>query len=132
MNAPSQDIKDFIIESSAGLSLVFATDLFVAKMPETPDECVCIYDSGGGAPEANYEYDYPSVQIRVRGDRMGYQAGWALAKDIKDTLHGKTNETINSTRYIQIVCSGDIIFVAWDELERPIFSVNFEIHRTST
>ncbi len=132
MNPPSQDIKDFLLESSTGLSMVFATDLFIAKMPETPDECVCIYDSGGASPMADYEYDYPTVQIRIRGGRFEYQTGWALAKDIRDVLHGKVNDTINSTRYIQIVSSGDIIFIAWDELERPIFSVNFEIHRAST
>jgi len=132
MNVPSQDIKDFLLESSTGLSIIFATDLFVAKMPETPDECVCIYDSGGGSPEVNYEYDFPSVQVRVRGNRFAYQTGWALAKDVRDVLHGKTNEIINSTRYIQIVSSGDIIFVTWDEMERPIFSINFEIHRAST
>jgi hypothetical protein len=131
MNPPSQDIKDFLLESSTGLTLVFSTDLFVAKMPETPDECACVYDTGGWMPMADYEYDMPSIQIRVRGERMGYRAGWLLANDIKGALHGKANETINNTRYIHIICNSDIMFVAWDESDRPIFSINFEIHRST-
>ena len=131
MNSPAVDIKDILIESSTGLSLVFATDLFVSKMKEDVDECVCIYDGPGGSPEANYELDYPSVQIRVRGNKMAYREGWALAKDVRDVLHGMTDKTINGTRYLEIVCSGDIMFIAYDESERPIFSVNFNIHRTA-
>jgi len=131
MNPPSEDIKDLLIESSSGLTLVFGTDLHISRMPENPDECVSIYDGPGGAPQANYEYDFPSVQVRVRGAKMGYTATWALAKEIRDVLHAVTNRTINLTRYIQIVCSSDVMFVAWDESNRPIFTVNFAIHRTS-
>ena len=131
MNPPTQDIKDILLESSSGLSLVFATDLFISKMPETPDACACLYDTPGFAPNPNYEYDYPGIQARIRGARMGYLTGWALAKDIRDVLNGLTNYTINSTRYIEITCQSDIMFIYYDDLERPYFSVNFEIHRAT-
>jgi hypothetical protein len=130
MNSPAEDIKDIIELSSSGLSLVFATDLFVSKMKEDVNQCVCIYDGPGGSPEANYDLDYPTVQVRVRGNRMAYREAYALANDIKQLLHGMTNETINGTRYIEIVCSGDIMHIGYDESERPIFSVNFDIMRT--
>jgi hypothetical protein len=130
MNAPSQDIKDMLVSSAAGLDVTFATDLFVSTMPESPDQCVAIYDSPGFPPEPNYEYYYPGVQIRVRGDQGGYRAAWTLAESIRDVLKAVHDETWNSTKYVQIWCSGEIYSLGQDENNRPLFSMNFSIQRT--
>ena len=109
MNAPSIDIKDILEASDAALGLTFATDLFVSQMPESPDGCVCIYDTGGFDPASTAErYEYPTIQIMIRGDRMGYADAWSIAQDIKDILHKLHGETWDSTRYIGIWCVGDI------------------------
>lgn len=131
MNPPSEDIKDKLVSSQAGLGLVFGTNLFISKMPESPNTCYCIYDTGGGEPEANYEYDTPTMQILARGNKGGYRSAWSALKDIRDELHGSYGETWNGTRYIGIWCQSDILFAGYDDNNRPLLTVNFRIHRTT-
>jgi len=129
MNPPCEDIKDILVDGGVG---VFQTNLFLVSMPNTPDACVGVFDSPGMPPDLSYnvyDLEYPSVQVRVRGDIFGYEAAWNKAKEVKDCLHGKANETWNGTYYLLIACSAEIMFVYVDENNRPVLSVNFEIHR---
>ena len=36
--------------AAAGLSLTVGTNLFYGRLPDTPDKCVAIYETGGAAP----------------------------------------------------------------------------------
>jgi len=130
MNSTSEDIKDFLDDSSAELDLVFGTNLFIGMEPETPDECVTIYDTGGFDPSAAMSYDYPTIQVRVRGNPGEYTEAYDLIASIKDFLHGKTNITTGGTRYIAVWGMGDIITLGYDESRRPLLTMNFRIHRT--
>jgi len=131
MNPPSQDIKDIMVATSS-LGLTFATDLFISEMPQTPDECVCVYDTGGDDPGTEFTYERPTLQVRVRGARGGYLNAHGLAQEIRDVLNGQHNYTINGARYIGIWAVGDIIFVGYDDNHRPELTVNFRLHRTNT
>lgn len=130
MQPPSEDIKDYL-EGISSLALTFATDLFISEMPTTPDNCVCIYDTGGYEPEANYTYQRPTIQVRVRGAKGEYLAAHEQAQAIRDELHGLHNETINSARYVGIWQEGDIISAGQDDNKRPNVTMNFRIHRTT-
>ena len=128
MNAASEDLASVIDTSAIGLSL--GTNLFVSQLPESPDECVALIDQGGFAPELNYVYEKPSLQVIVRGDRGDYRAAYALARAISDALHALHGLTVSGTRYVLVFREGDIISVGKDESHRPLLSVNFGIHRT--
>lgn len=129
MNSPAVDIKS-ILAATSSLALTFGTDLFVSEMPDTPDECVCVYDTGGYPPEANFNYERPTVQVRVRGSKGAYVAAHSLTQDVRDTLHALTNQTVNGARYIGIWCESDVLSLGYDNNHRPMLSVNFRIHRT--
>ena len=111
---------------------VFGTDLFISSMPESPDACVTIYDTGGLEQQAGYEYEYPTAQVKIRGDRKDYADAYSKAQTVRDALHGLNNESWNNARYIGIWCNSDIFFVGYDMHDRPMFTINFRIHRTST
>lgn len=130
MNAPSEDIKDYLVTISA-LALEYATDLFISEMPDEPNDCVCIYDTGGAPAEPHITYERPTFQIRIRGERGKYQDAYDLAQAIKIELNGINNETIATSRYIGIWLSSDIIFVGYDKKHRPLLSINFRAHRTN-
>jgi len=130
MNAPSEDIKD-ILESISSLGLTFGTNLFVGETPTTPDQCVCILDTGGFEHEDNFVYERPTIQISARGDKGAYTATHELAQAVRDELHALANQTINSARYIGIWLMSDVMFVGWDDNRRPEFTANFRIHRTT-
>lgn len=130
MNAPSEDIKD-MLEAESSLGLTFATDLFIGQEPAEPDNCVTIFDTSGAPPQLTYnkteKYQYPSIQIRVRN--RAYMAGWTLADDIKDALHGRAHETWNATQYEVIISTGEPALLDWDENGRARFFINFDIQR---
>ena len=132
MNPPSEDLKDILLaEAGSSLALAYATNLYIGEVPvENDGECVCLYDTGGEPPDAHVEYERPHVQVRVRGGKRDYLGAHSLAQGCRDALNGIYQYTINGARYIGIWCMGDIIFVAWDDENRPVFTVNFRIHRT--
>ncbi len=136
MNPVSEDIKDILVSSSVGAGAFAATTgwaIHIGGLPDgenVPDTCISITDTGGERPEPNYVYQYPTAQIMIRGAVGAYMTAYAKAEEIRDALHARVNESWNTTRYIQILCMSDIGFVAWDDKKRPLFSVNFIIHRT--
>ena len=132
MNAPSEDIKDFLEDEGSALGLVLGTNLFVGEMPETPDECVAVFDSGGEDPEHDYEYRRPTVQVRIRSEKGGQQAGWTLANEIYNLLKAQHNVEKNSTQYVGIWAQGDILSLGKDAIGRFQFSTNYRINRTTT
>jgi len=139
MNPPSEDIKDILISSAVGVADGFAVSsgwaVHVSTIPDdtnTPDTCIGIFDSPGLDPDDSFDgsIDQPSVQIRVRGAVFGYKAAWTKAKAIASALHQRVNETWNGTKYVQIMQKGDVMFVAYDEKNRPLLSLNFDIKRS--
>ena len=129
-NAPSTDIKDILDDSSAGLGLIFGTNLFINTMPSEPDNCVSLYDYSGGAQE-QFDHERPNVQIKVRN--RDQQTGYALCRDIKYFLHDEhNNQIINGTRYIRIYCIMDISYLKQDDLNRYLWSINFITGRSGT
>jgi hypothetical protein len=120
---------DLLVDASAP-ALTFGTDLFVSELPESPDEAVVLYDTGGFDPEVQYQYLRPTVQIVVRGEKGSYVATHQLAQAVAVVLNGRHNETVNDARYVGIWQEGDIAFLQYDEQHRPEFSVSFRIHRT--
>jgi hypothetical protein len=133
MNSPSEDFKDILVSSSAATGLIFATDLFVGFEPEhdltTP--IVTLFDTGGDRPQVNFVYHKVRIQARIRGAKFGYQAAYTMAETVRDALHELTLQTVNGTKYIAIWAISDIFPLGQDEKSRPIFTVNFEAHRTA-
>jgi hypothetical protein len=129
MNAPSVDIKDFLV--AGGLSLTFGTNLFVGKEPESPDSCVTIFDTPGAPPDRYFnqsqKYDRPSIQIRVRDN--DYRNGWALTNSIKNLLHSYPPSVQSGTTYTAIFCSQEPALLDWDGNDRARFVVSFDIQR---
>lgn len=132
MNPPSEDIKDILVDQSIGtFKATTGWSIQISKMPDSPDTCVGVFDQPGLEPETKFRYDRPGVQVLIRGAKMGYVAAYAKAEDVKEALHGRDNEAWNGTRYLQILAESDPIPMGYDDNNRPLFSVNFLIHRVT-
>jgi len=129
MNPASKDLLNWL--DTSGL-FTFGTDLFIGSMPDVPDECICIYDSGGGRPfpDASRVDEFPRVMIEVRGKINQYEESYALCRSITTALHGKHNVTIGGTRYISVFQVSEPINLGQDDRGRYKWSINFEINRT--
>ena len=132
MNSASEDIKDIMGQSFMGLPYVFGTNLFIGMMPDKPDLCVSLYDTGGYDPDVSNEYFNPTIQIMLRGGVGHYKATYEGLQEIRNFLHRIHNEIYNSTRYLLITGQGDILYIGVDDRNRPIFSTNFRIQRTES
>lgn len=129
MNAPSVDIKDILVAESS-LGLIFTTDLFISITPTTPDDCVTVIDTTGSSPDTTLANDLcrnPSLQIRVRNN--DYRVGWDLANNILEVLHGRANETWNTTLYMVILAMSEVGYLGMDDNNRHLFSINFNLKR---
>lgn len=129
MNAASVDIKDMLVADSS-LGLEFARNLFIGLEPTRPINTVTIFDTYGFAPDlglTDVGYERPSVQIRIRN--ADYHTGFQLAQDIKDSLHGRSQETWSGTLYTVIYCSSGPALLDWDENGNARFIINFNLQR---
>lgn len=130
MNSASEDIKD-MLDGESSLGLTYGTDLFIGKEPSTPDNCVTIFDTPSFPPmravDPTVKYYYSSVQIRVRNKR--YLDGYAVARNIFDSLHNRAQEMWNGTLYTVIQAAGEPALLDWDGNNRPRFIINFNMNR---
>lgn len=127
MNPQCEDIKDILVAEGIVAS---AATIHLSRMPETPDSVIAILDQSGMPPEDLIQYYKPKVQIIVRGARNSYETTWGTANDIYIGLHGYGAAEVNGTNYVGIWATSDIIPLGYDESDRPLFSLNFLIHRS--
>jgi len=77
-------------------SLTVGINLFAGWEPAEPANVVTIFDVPGMPSPVTFsgrvDISYPAIQIRIRN--IEYAAGWAMAWDIRNLLHGQMNLTI--------------------------------------
>ena len=111
------------IDSNRG-DLTIGTNLFLSKMPDTPDVCVCIYETQGNAPVMTFgstaiQVDRPNVQISVRASRDDYATARDLAQALRTLVAGMVNVTASSVLIMRAEPTGSFYPLGVDQLERP-------------
>lgn len=120
-----------MLEDDSSLGLIFATNLFIAKEPSSPDNTVTLFDTPGSPEQLTFNpverYHYPSIQIRVR--HISYVTGFVLAQDIVTSLRDRAQETWNGSLYTLIRSTGDPVLLDWDKNNRCRIVINLDIQR---
>jgi hypothetical protein len=100
--------------------------IFVGEMGDTPDNCLCVYATGGFPPSHSFDskYEQPTFQVRIRNKVAA--TAYDKADAVKAALDGLTEQTINSVRYISIFQMGDVMPLGKDAKNRTELTVNFE------
>lgn len=134
MISTAKDIVN-IIGGETSLALTPGTDLFFSRMPDTPDSCVVVFDLAAGSPMLTMKQDtsnyyFTGVSIQVRATK--YDEAWNQAFDIMQFLHAESNITVVDTYYALIKAESDPSLLEYDQHERPVIFVNFEIQRRPT
>jgi hypothetical protein len=124
-------VGTYIDNNNATLAL--GTNLFLAKMPDTPDVCVCVYEYQGVAPIETFgnkaiEIDRPSVQIAVRAGRDDYPAARDLADTLRTLVAGMTNVSVGGVTVMRVSSSGGFYPLGADQLDRPRVVFNLDCH----
>jgi hypothetical protein len=100
MKSVAEDIKNLIVAETS-LGLTFAENLFIARMPETPVNCVCLFDSSDAGDDTlltGNPIEVCSFQVLVR--HLNYTDAYTLANALKSFLTSIVNTSVDGTFYL--------------------------------
>lgn len=101
-------------------------NIFVDHLPPTPDVAVSLWPTGGQPRRVETGTRFPSLQIRVRGDRNGRQAARALCLAIINDLHDRRRVVTGEGVVLAFdAVQSDPIPMGVDGQGRPEFSSNY-------
>jgi len=115
--------------STADLTL--GTNLFLGRMPDTPDTCVALYEEGGAAPVDVFGADtappveHPSLVVHTRA--AAYSTAQALSVDVMKLLAKVINEDLSSVRYYKVEPVQSPFAFERDQQDRMLFSNSFMV-----
>lgn len=113
MSSLTADIKTLLTSVSG---------VYIGNMPATPDNAICIYNTGGYKRSLSGTYlEEPTFMIQVRN--TSYATGETLCNTIKDLLHG-----VKTTKILMVEQQGDVLDIGRDESNRQEFSLNFRCY----
>lgn len=118
----TEDIKTLIPSGAAA-----EADVFRGEMPDSPDNLVCIFQTGGVNPSHSFDarqFEEPLFQIMIRN--TSYDIAFTKAEAIKDALEGQTELVIGGNTYLSIFMQGDILSLGKDTADRTKLSINFK------
>lgn len=123
----SAAIKDVLVEYGFG---TFATDLFVASMPDTPDDCVSVHDRGTDTLDRDIEtgevYEKKLAQIRVRS--LAYLTGYRKLRAIHEVMDAIVDiEGPDGLIYGAARREQEMLYVGQDERKRFLFTANYTL-----
>ena len=80
------------------------TDLFRARMPDAPDACGVVYETGGIAPDLGFgastvRFESPALQVVFRGAAQDYDGPRAKAKTAWASLASVEAQALTGTTY---------------------------------
>ncbi len=121
-------VGDYLVAQGQG---TLGTNIFLGRMPDTPDSCVCVYEAAGSLPEMTFgsvgvAIDRPIVQILCRAGRDDYPTARNKAESIRTLLAGVMNTTLSGIKVMRIEPTGSVNPIGPDEKDRPIVSINFQ------
>ena len=123
------DVGTFMAANVSDTTLTLGTNLFLGRLPDTPDTCVAIYETAGTPPTDVFGADSaPPIEnagLMCHTRATAYSDCQSLAVDVMKTLSKVINETLTSTAYYKIEATQSPFALDRDEQERMVFSCNF-------
>lgn len=109
----------------AALEEVTEANCFIGIMPNVPDLCVCLNDSGGGEQDDRLALDTSSLQIRSRGD---YNTAHKILNKIKLAFQAIPRVVLsNGSTLVGIWVKSNIAYLGRDTQDRDLFTSNYRI-----
>ena len=127
INSPAFDIATILEDAGLGIRGI---NIFVGGEPESPDNTITIYDTGGFPPSPKYLRDNPSVQIKVRSAIDDRKIAADVLRSIRNVLLNSENRISGGSIYIQYHEFGGIIDLGVDKQGRFIMVSNYRLVRT--
>lgn len=130
------EIGTYLVSTVTAQTLVLGTNLFLGRLPDTPDICVAVIETAGqSAVDAMGgstlpAYTRPRAQVLVRA--VSYSDASALAEDIFKQIQKIDNESLSGVRYLRANGMQSPFYLERDMEERAVFSCNYQTLRVLT
>lgn len=139
--SPAMAIVEILRAASIGV-ISGAASTWLLKVGRTLEEHhqqIAVTDTFGFKPDSKFLLDWPTVQIRVRGNPDDYDGAYVKMLEVKNFLTGHAPTTItpigggsSEGTIDSITMLGDIGFVYYDDSSRPVWSGNFRLIQERT
>jgi len=98
--------------------------LYLGWLPSTPDLTISVFEAGGyGTPDDHaIENLQQTIQVRIRGQKLGYEVARTKWQSMFDALHGAAPGTCI---YAMALQDGPTVW--YDESERPNMTAYFKL-----
>ena len=108
---------------------IVGTTVFIGRMPDSPDNCLAVYEYTGQSPLMTHDDPLPHIerprfQVKVRN--TGYANGRAAIEALYKDLAILRNATLTSANYLWVQPLQQPFYLRRDDNERVEFVVNFE------
>lgn len=130
------DLADYM--SSQGLGTT-GTNLFKGIMPDTPDACVAVFETGGlpsvhamASAVGQAVVERPRIQVLCRAAQYDYATARTKAHDVYKLLDGLPARDINGTAYKWVAAIQSPFYMGSDANGRPLIATNYEITKALT
>jgi hypothetical protein len=104
------------------------SSLFLSRMPDAPDDVVCLYEYGGPAPEFGHDgqqWENPRLQAVARSKQ--YVNARSAAQNVYNLLNGKSNPVFGGVPYLKCLAMQSPFPLLPDQNDRHRIVVNFEL-----
>ena len=132
--ATLDELGAYLVTNTAvtGIGPGTAPRLFFGRLPDSPDYCLALIETGGTAPEMGFgipgiRLERPSVQVVTRGVKDDAQTPRALSEVAFTKLAEIKAESLSSTQYHWVSPNQSPTSLTPDEKGRPRFSFNISI-----
>lgn len=123
------ELGDYLSTNGVG---TVGTDLFLGFMPDTPNGCVALYETGGLGPARAMRgsagqpvAERPRVQVVARS--TSYASARAKARDAYLLLEGLGDVTLNGVQYKWVGAVQEPFMMGRDELGRVSIAANYDV-----
>jgi len=130
------EIGTYLAANVTDTTLTLGTNLFLGRLPDTPNTCVGVIETGGqSAVEAMGgsslpAYTRPRAQVFVRA--AAYSDAASLAEDIYKKMQLIDNEALSGVTYLRANGMQSPFYLERDPQERAVFSCNYQTLRVLT
>jgi len=130
------ELGTYLAANVTDTTLTLGTNLFLGRLPDTPDTCVALIETGGlAAVEAMGgstlpAYTQPRAQVLVRA--AAYSDASDLATDIYKKVQLIDNEALSGVTYLRATGIQSPFYLERDGQERAVFSCNYQTLRVLT
>lgn len=109
-----------------------ATDIFLARMPQTPDACVTLYENAGIGPDHTFgasvkAIDHQRIKVYCRAARNDYPAARLKAEQVRAVLGAIRNTTLSGISILCVLSTSELYPLQRDDDDRALVGCDFTV-----